>query len=222
MAAEKIDRQSRKFTALMMLLLGAVAIAAWGRARQMDKISYAEHLDDWAVTVDGTDYMLRDLAVYLAYQEREIAEQAKVYDLEHTERYWNAHTNGQFIRVAGKNAAMDMAVHDVIFYEMAKQEGAVLSDAEQAFMENQKLDFWNDLEEEGQERLGVSKEEIDALFERMALARKQQQLYADEQGVDLREYNVNGGLYTELLKEHTYNINKKLWERLNFGKITIE
>ena len=65
-------------------------------------------------------------------------------------------------------------------------------------------------------------EEIDAAFERMALAQKQQQLYADEQGVDLREYNVNGSLYTELLKEHTYRINEKLFQRLNFGKITIE
>ena len=55
---------------------------------------------------------------YLAYQEQEIAAQAKVYDLEHSEKYWNAHTNGQFIRVAGKNAAMDMAIHDIIFYEM--------------------------------------------------------------------------------------------------------
>ena len=222
MAAGKIDRQSRKFTALMMLLLGAVAVAAWGRARMTDKISYAEHLDDRAVTVDGTDYTFRDLAVYLAYQEQEISEQAKIYDLEQPEKYWNAHTNGQFIRVAGKNGAMDRAVHDVIFCEMAKQEGTVLSDAEKAFTENQKLDFWNDLEEEGQERLSVSREEIDVLFERIALAQKQQQLYADEQGVDLREYNVNGSLYTELLKEHTYKINEKLWKRLNFGKITIE
>lgn len=222
MAAENTARQSHKSTVLMMLLLGAVAIAAWGRARYEDRISYAEHLDDRAVTVDGTDYTFRDLAVYLVYQEQEIAEQAKVYDLENPKKYWNAHTNGQFIRVAGRNAAMDAAVHDVIFYDMAVEEGTSLSKAEEAFVENQKQDFWSDLEEEGQERLGVSKEEIDRLFDRIALAQKQQQLYADAQGVDLREYNVNGSLYAELLEEHTYKINEKLWKRLNFGNITIE
>ena len=159
---------------------------------------------------------------YLAYQEQEIAAQAKVYDLEHSEKYWNAHTNGQFIRVAGKYAAMDMAVHDIIFYEMAKQAGTSLSEQERDFVRNQKLDLWNDLEEEGQARLGVSEAEIGALFERMALAQKQQQIYADAQGVDLREYNMNGSRYAELLKEHTYEVNEKLWKRLNFGNITIE
>lgn len=206
----------------MLLLLGAVAAAAWGRARYTDRISYVKHLDDRAVTVDGTDYTFRDLAVYLACQEREIAEQARVYDLENPSKYWNAHTNGQFIRIAGRDAAMDAAVHDVIFYEMAAEEGTSLSEAEDAFLENQKQDFWSDLEEEGQARLGVSKQEIDGLFDRMALAQKQQQLYADEKGVDLREYNVNGSLYAELLEEHSYEINEKLWKRLNFGNITIE
>ncbi len=222
MAAGKMDRQSRKFVALMAVLLGAVAIATWGRARQTNRISYTKHLDDRAVVVDGTEYTFRDLAVYLAYQEQEIAAQAKVYDLEHSEKYWNAHTNGQFIRVAGKNAAMDMAIHDIIFYEMAKQAGTSLSEQERDFVRNQKLDLWNDLEEEGQARLGVSEAEIGALFERMALAQKQQQIYADAQGVDLREYNMNGSRYAELLKEHTYEVNEKLWKRLNFGNITIE
>ncbi len=166
--------------------------------------------------------MFRDLAVYLAYKEQEVAEQARAYDLENPKKYWNAHTNGQFIRVAAKNAALDQAVHDIIFYDMAVQEGTGLTDAEAAFAGNQKLDFWNDLEEEGRARLGVSETELDALFERMALAQKQQQIYADRQGVDYREYNVTGSLYEEFLEEHTYQTNKRLIKRLNFGTITLE
>ena len=222
MAFWKMDRQSARFTALMMLLLGAVAVAVWGRARTSDSISFKEHLDDWAVTVDGEKYVFRDLAVYLAYKEQEVAEQARAYDLENPKKYWNAHTNGQFIRVAAKNAALDQAVHDIIFYDMAVQEGTGLTDAEAAFAGNQKLDFWNDLEEEGRARLGVSETELDALFERMALAQKQQQIYADRQGVDYREYNVTGSLYEEFLEEHTYQTNKRLIKRLNFGTITLE
>lgn len=222
MAFWKMDRQSARFTALMMLLLGAVAVAVWGRARRSDSISFKEHLDDWAVTVDGEKYVFRDLAVYLAYKEQEVAEQARAYDLENPKKYWNAHTNGQFIRVAAKNAALDQAVHDIIFYDMAVQEGIDLTDAEAAFAGNQKLDFWNDLEEEGRARLGVSETELDALFERMALAQKQQQIYADRQGVDYREYNVTGSLYEEFLEEHTYQTNKRLIKRLNFGTITLE
>ena len=31
-------------------------------------------------------------------------------------------TNGEFVRVAARKAAMSMAIHDEIFYEMAKRE----------------------------------------------------------------------------------------------------
>lgn len=40
-------------------------------------------------------------------------------------------------------------------------------------------------------------------------------------GVDNVEYNVNGANYQELLGEHDVSIHEKLWERLNFGNITI-
>ncbi len=222
MAGKEPDRQTRWFMVWMTLLIGSVVLAAAVRMQQTDRLAYAEHLDDWAYTVDGTTYRLRDLAVYLARQEQEIESQARVYDLENTTRYWNAHTNGQFIRVTGRNAAMDMAVHDMIFCGMAIEEGVELTEEETVFLENQRMDFWYDLEEEGQERLGVSEQEIKRQFQCMALAQKQQQAYADEQGVDYREYNINGSLYKELLKEHTYTVNEKLIKKLNFGNITME
>ncbi len=55
----------------------------------------------------------------------------------------------------------------------------------------------------------------------MALAQKMQQTLADTEGVDYREYNVDGDMYQELLKEHTFKINESLWKRLNFGKIIV-
>ena len=87
------------------------------------------------------------------------------------------------------------------------------------YMENQKTDFWSDLEEEGRERIGVSEEEIGRTFSQMAYAQKQQKLLSEEEGVDYREYNVNGSEYEALLQKHTYQVNEKLWKRLNFGKI---
>lgn len=213
-------RQAALFTAAMFILLLAVILAAWYRAKNIEKISYLEHLDDTAVTVDETEYKFRDLAVYLARQEYVVEEQAKAYDYENTNLYWNLHTNGSFIRVEARNLAMDMAVHDIIFYRMALEDGYELTEEETSYMENQKMDFWNDLEE-GRERLGVSEEEVKETFQQMALAQKRQQILAEEMGVDKEEYDVDGNMYQELLEEHTYQINEKLWKRLNFGNITI-
>lgn len=218
---KKKDWQVIRFTVLMLALLVAVSWAAWHRGRQIAGISYAEHMDDVAVTIDGDEYQFRDLAFYLAYQEMAIEEQAKVYDLENTHRYWNVYTNGSFLRVEGREAAMNMAVHDVIFYNMAAEDKLELTQEEWDYARNRKTDFWNDLEEEGQKRLGVSEEEINTTFEHMALAQKAQQLLADAHGVDHKEYDVNGSRYQELLQEHTYRINENLWERLKFGSIVM-
>lgn len=204
-----------------VLILGA-ATASWCRAQKLAKVIYAEHLDDVAVTVDDIEYRFRDIAFYLAYEERMVQEQAEVYDLKDTNEYWNLRTDHSYIRQDAKNLAMDMAVHDAIFYQMALEEKIELTEEEEAYMSNQKMDFWNDLEEEGQQKLGVSEEEIEEVFYHMALAQKQQQLTADSKGVDYREYEVDGSAYEVLLEEHTYQINKKLWERLNFGKITLD
>lgn len=221
MRPEKKKRQAVLASALLSALFVAAFVSVYIRAKRMERIPYIEHLDDTAVTVDGTDYLFRDLAFYLAYQERETEKQARAYDMEHTSRYWNLRTNGSFIRTKAKDAVMDEAVHDAIFYQMARREGIALSKEEAAYLENQKEDFWNDLEEEGQTRLGVPKEEIDEVLTMAGLARKMQRILAEREGAEEKEYRANGSLYRELLLMHEVKINEALWERLNFGNITI-
>lgn len=221
----KIDKSKRKPAVLLLcvvILFFSVSTASWYRARTIDRIPYRKHLDDVAVTVDDIEYRFRDIAFYLAYEEQMVQQQAKVYDIERTDKYWNLRTEHSYLRLEAKDLAMDMAVHDAIFYQMALKEQITLTKEEQQYMENRKMDFWNDLEEEGQKKLGVSEEEIEEIFYHMALAQKQQQLVADREGVDYREYNVGESYYEALLAEHTYQINEKLWERLDFGKITLD
>jgi hypothetical protein len=178
-------------------------------------------MDEVVLTVDDREYKLRDLAFYLAYEEMIINGQAKVYSLDNTKKYWNIHTNGSFLRVAGRDTAMEQAIHDAIFYQMAEDEGVELTEDEWTYMENQEMDFWSDLEDEGREGLGITEEELKEVFRQMALAQKEQQALADEEGVDYREYNSKGTRYEALLEQHTYQYNKKLWKRLNFGNITV-
>ena len=217
----KRQQRSMRLSAFMMMLMGIVAISMWYRGKSFARIPYLEHMEDTAVTIDGREYMLKDLAFYLADQESMVQSQAKTYDPEQPEKYWNAHTNGSFIRLEARDALIAKAVHDTIFYEMAQKDNLVLTEEETVYMENQKMDFWNDLDEEGQERLGVSEEEIGETFLHMALAQKKQRQLAEEKGLDDREYNVDGNEYQRLLAGHTYEINEKLWKRLNFGNITV-
>lgn len=216
------EKQSVTSAAVVAILLIAVVVSVWVRGQGIRRISYADHMNDVAVTVDGTEYTLRDLAFYLAYQELALEEQAKVYDIENPRKYLRVHVNHSFIISDAKDYAMDMAVHDAVFYHMAVENGIELTQEEREFMENQKMDFWNDLEEERRKRLGVSKEEIGETIYHMALAQKMQRFLAELENVAYERYDVEGDLYEGLLKTHTCEINERLWGRLRFGKIILD
>ncbi|MBO5372364.1 MAG: hypothetical protein J6A75_06565 [Lachnospiraceae bacterium] len=222
MKREDIEkRQTIRFLLLVTAFVIVAGILAGYKAKQAGKISYLEHLDEQIVTIDDKEYPLRALAFYIAHQESSVEKQAKVYDLDNVNTYWNIRSKNSFLRLEAKETAMRMMIHDRIFYAMAKKEGLALTKEEEVYMLNQRMDFWNDLEEEGQERIGVTEGEIEEVFVQMALAQKMQQLLADRQGVDYREYNIEGESYAVLLSEHSYQINERLWERLDFGNITL-
>ena len=118
---------------ILVLFLAYQSVKA-GNAR--GKIDYKKNLDEVCVTVDGKEFTFRDLAFYVAYEELTIQEQALVYDADNTKKYWNLHINGEFVRVAARESAIQMAIHDQIFYEMAMEEGILLTEEDkQALIE---------------------------------------------------------------------------------------
>ena len=178
-------------------------------------------LDETAVTVDSKVLLVRDMAFYVAYEERTVEDQAEIYDDEDTNAYWNLHINGEFMKVTARKAAMNMAVHDEIFYEMAQAEGISLSEEETATLEQKQSDFWMDLSDEAKERLTVSQDEINEVMGRMALAQKYQNIYAGMQGAGYEDYDFEGDAYLKLKEQHQVVINEKVWDRLDFGNITL-
>lgn len=214
--------QTKKFLLLISIFTIVAGVAALYRSTQMGTLEYIEHLDETIVTVDGTSYALQEAAIYIGYQELQVEEQAKVYDLKDTNKYWNVRGNDAMIRTAAKKSAMDMLIHDAIFFEMATKEQLELTKEEVIYVENQRIDFWSDLEEVGRERIGIKEKELGEQFYRMALAQKMQQKLADEKGIDYKEYTIGGDSYAELLASHTYEIKEELWERLSFGNIVLD
>ena len=87
--------------------------------------------------------------------------------------------NGEFVRVAARKAAMSMAIHDEIFYEMAKERALHLLTTKKAALKNSEKDFWYDLSDiDGAKKLGVEKKDIYSSMEKSAIARKYQEIYA--------------------------------------------
>lgn len=210
----------RRWLSVAVLLCVLFMLSGCG-ARQKTVI-WKDNLDKKVLELDGEDYVLRDLAVYVAYEERVIEEQALAYDVKDPEAYWNIHMNGNFVRVRARQEAMNQAVHDFIFLELARKMEMELSEEEIAFAKAKCDDFWMDLGETGQQGIGVTREELQEDILSMALAQKYQELHAAMEGVPTEDFDIGEAAYEKLLAQHSYKIRHHVWDGINIGHITLE
>ncbi len=204
---------------LLIAVLAAFIFLRLGDRKQY--LDFAESLDRNAVAVDGENLTLQDLAFYIAFEEMQVEKDAYVYNPENTKEYWDLYSNGVFIRNAAKKAAMDMAVHDKIFYDMACGQGLELDEEEEKRLHNAQYDFWHDLEEEQRAWLGVSQEALNESLRKLALAEKYQSIYAQMHDGSMEDYSFEGEAYKKLLERHEVTVLEDVWDGVHFGHITV-
>lgn len=213
-------KQKLQTTAVLLvivILLGMISIREYDSRRDL---VFAESVEKVVLTVDERELTLADMAFYIAYQEREIEQSARIYNREDTDEYWNLYTNHTFLREEGKRAVIEMAVHDEIFYQLAVEEGIELSAEEEEHLANDQYDFWSDLEEEQREALGVEQTILAESMRKLALAEKYQYLLAAMEQKEFEDYAFSGQEYLEMLEEHTYEVEESVWNRIRFGGVT--
>ena len=116
-----------------------------------------------------------------------------------------------------------MAIHDQIFCELARKEGLELSEEDKKVLNNKEMDFWSDLSDEQKENLGVSEEQIMETMRQVALAEKYQNFLAEQSGNDSYDsYSISGEEYEKILKEHSFKVKEKVWDKINFGNIVVD
>ena len=218
-------RRSRKKYVITLVLLAALVFAALYGGRSglnRPRLVYSQSLDEVAAVVNGSRITFRDAAVYVEMEEAQVERAAYEYNPDDPKEYWNIHVNNVFIRVAARNAAIQMAIHDEIFSRMAEADGIVLDDAEEESLARVSADYWSDLEADGKaKRLGVTRADVEAAMRKMAYAQKYQAIYAQMEGASVSDYDFGEAAYEELLKTQKYEIRKDAWGRVDFGNVTI-
>lgn len=204
---------------LVTTVLGLLSVFAYERKTYL---VYRENLTLTAVTVDGQDLTLSDLAFYIAYEENLVEEQARVYEMDQTLLYWNLRMKGKYVKQTAKQNVIDLAMHDAIFAKMAEEQKIELDEEEEKLCASKEADFWSDLTDEQKACLGVDEQAIAHTMHQMALAQKAQQFYAIEQNKEYEDYELSGAAYEKLLEKHTYQINQKVWSRIDVGNITLD
>lgn len=213
------SNRGRAFIFLIMCLC-AIMLCGCSTARQQT-IVFAEHLDDRAVTIDGEDYLLEDMAFYVSYLEDIVQDAASVYNPEDTNAFWNLHMNKNFLRVMTRDEAMNMAIHDFIYLAKARELGMELNEDELAYADSRMDDFWMDMPEAAREKLGVDYEVIRQQVRNLALSQKAQELQAQIEDVPYEDLNMSGYSYKKELERHSVKINRGVWDGLAFGRVTL-
>lgn len=136
-------------------------------------------------------------------------------------RYWSMRVEGGFMNAVARKNAMQMALHDELFYQMAMEEGITLDDNDQKHMDNKLEDFWEDLtERQGETALGISRKDAKKTIQRIAYAQKYQEVYAQLHNRTYDDYAYMEDSYQKLLKKQKYKVNDKVWNRVSFGNVT--
>lgn len=225
---EKSTRSARRkqswiFTIILLLIIVGISIGSSWQTKQRQQLVYAESLDKVAASVNGTKLTLREIAFYVAYEEAEVEKQAFAYDAEHPKKYWGIRLNKTYVYAAARNAVIQMAIHDEVFYEMAMQEEIELTDDEKQTLKMRTNEFWQDLVEDGKDvLLGVQEADIAETMRRIAYAEKYQSIYAQMEEVSYEDYDFSGDAYSKLLEKQDYSINKNVVKRLGVGSITLQ
>lgn len=182
---------------------------------------YQDHLGDVAFSVDGHDVTLEDLSFYILYEEKQVEDQATIYNPDNTRDYWNTHIDGQWISVAAKTAVADMAIHDIIMYNLARDNYVVLSSEEKSKIRSKQEDFYEDLYDSQRERLLTDRENINDTIERIAIGQKYQAKLAEEENCNSFDYDYDGRKYEKMLKKHKVVYNDEVWDKVKLGNITL-
>jgi hypothetical protein len=208
---------------LFVVALTLVAQNSRGSGQRGESLTYKDSLELVAAQVNGQELTLRDVAFYVAYEEALVEEDAEVYDSENPKRYWNARVEGGFVWAVARDTVIQMAIHDEIFYQMAVEEEIGLTADEKEEVRLTLDDFWADLTDRGgEQKLGVTEAEIAATVERIALAQKYQDLYAEMHERSYEDYEFTADAYTALLEEQDYSINDTVWRKVGVGTVTLE
>ncbi len=216
----------KKVKAVFVIIVIAAVVAlgfliAVIHDKQNEELVYNQSLDLVAVTVEGEDLTLRDLAFYIAYEEKEVQQQALIYDSENPTRYWNIHTNDEFIRVTARDAAVDMMIHDYVYSLEAAEHGYSLSDDEENLCESTAADFWSDLSSDQQAALGITEETVYDTCMDIGLSDKYIADLSKESGRDLALYETGGKLWDEKRDGMDIKYNDQVLDRIEIGTITV-
>lgn len=209
-------------TTVILILLVSVAGCGIGGKKEF---KVKEHLNEVILTINDTEFTLEDIGYYIANGEAAVEAQALVYSPDDPQKYWNKHTNGIFIKVQAKENVMDNFTRDCLLAVAAKDKNISLSDDEKQQCQAAAESAYEQLNSYQCEGTGITVETLSDAMQNAYLGEKYVEYRLENDGTSeytTDDWKLDGLCYNGLMSEYKIKVNDELWEKVDFGNITIE
>ena len=209
----------------ILLLVCYIFYMKWQKEKNI--FVYEEHLNDIVVTVGEQSVTLREFGYYIAKMEKDVQENALIYNPKDPMEYWNVHfsaglDSGYMFEYAWNYALAD-CVCDLIFFQKGQDEGYNLSENGYKQAKIQAEEFYTMLSTEQIEKTGLTMDLITMVEERRLLVQSYTNSFMEENElsgyVDNIMECISGN--NSMVMESEVVCNEDMKSNIRMGTITV-
>lgn len=194
-----------------------------------DDFKYSRHLDERVVSIsssasesDTVSIDMQEMAYYIINVEGNINDMAYQYNSKSPAKFWNLKVETTYtMRDYAKDLAMDSCVRDNIYYIEALKNGMELTEEEKKLASENAYAIMKNLTGRQMDLSDFTYEVLYGIETKLFIASK----YANslsENGYDKDELELEGSYYNELRSAYNVSVNEELWDKVEFGNLSIE
>ena len=209
----------------ILLLVCYVFYLKWQREKNI--FVYEEHLNDIVVTVGNQPVTLREFGYYIFKMEKQVQEQALIYNSKDPMDYWNTHLSasldsGYIFEYAWDYALAD-CICDLTFSQRAQEEGYSLSEDGYRQAKTQAKELYKMLSSEQIEKTGLTIDLLIMIEERRLLVQSYTNSFMEENElsgyVDNIMECISGN--NSMVMESEVVCNEDMKNNIRMGTITV-
>ena len=209
----------------ILLLVCYIFYLKWQREKNI--FVYEEHLNDIVVTVGNQPVTLREFGYYIFKMEKQVQEQALIYNSKDPMDYWNTHLSasldsGYIFEYAWDYALAD-CICDLTFSQRAQEEGYSLSEDGYRQAKIQAEEFYTMLSTEQIEKTGLTMDLLIMIEERRLLVQSYTNSFMEENElsgyVDNIMECISGN--NSMVMESEVVCNEDMKNNIRMGTITV-
>ena len=224
---KKCQTANRNTVIFVMVVFSILLVSVLALVyKSVTKFQYTRFLDEECITTSEGGIKLRDVSYYFMMEEESVNEIALTYDEENPKAYWGLYIDNTFVNVEAKETAINYCIRDILYANLAGEEGMTLSEEELQDIKNQAEEFMQGMTER-QKELGMTEEDLIYAMSNQKLANNYVIAMAKKDGLTMSEevlsayYGLNSKFYKNLKKEKKVSVDSKMMDNISLGSLTI-